>query len=149
MNIECQSIETYSIIATYYYYYHLFTLLEYAKGILNDGDSLNIMQISSNHDNKIISFEANDWYEYGELDYIMFLGTGGSSAGIKAQITRNGDLYTVVYRYCLYDTYDWTIPASFLPGFPADDIIHNMLHETGLAREYNVYGEITETFTFS
>ncbi|MCR5592120.1 MAG: hypothetical protein K6F79_00040 [Saccharofermentans sp.] len=75
------------------------------------------------------------------------LGTGGSWVAINACVTRKGDDYIVEYRYCLYDTYDWKIDESFCSGLPKDSNMHNLLHMTGLAQEYHVYGEFTNTFT--
>ena len=93
------------------------------------------------------SFYAKDFPKALELDWECTLGTGGSGAAINASVTRNGDNYTVKYKYCLYDTYDWEINGSFVIGLPKDAQMHEMLHMTGLAREYHVYGEFTNTFT--
>jgi len=144
------ALELYSPIATYYYYYNLLELLKFAASVLKDGESFNIMQIPIDEDHKIVSYTANNiLFAFADLDYTMFLGTGGSSAGITANVSRNGDSYIVTYRYCVYDAYDWSIDFSFLPGFPTDSSMHRLLHESGLACEYLVYGEMIDTYTIN
>jgi len=60
----------------------------------------------------------------------------------------HGILVKDIYRYCIYDCYDWEIPARFMAFFPEDTQMHG-LHAAGLAREFLVYSEMTETYNFN
>mgnify|MGYP006916252258 CR=1 FL=1 len=136
------TFESQSITATLYYYLNLEHLLLLARSVLKDGESITIMRTTP-----AVAYRVNEWYQAVEIDWFCTLGAGGSSAGVIANISRVGNSYIVDYRYSLYDTYDWAYNQSVLPGvLPQDVSMHTMLHQTGLAREYNVYGEFTNTF---
>lgn len=135
-------LQTCSYTATAYYYSNLSHLLEHAESVLKDGETITIMRTSQPY-----SFSVNGFPQALELNWECTLGVGGSWAGITATVTRMGDDYIVEYRYYLYDAYDWSYEFPFTFGLPADSSMHTMLHMTGLAREYFIYGEFTNTFT--
>lgn len=121
-------------------------VLKHAKSVLKDGDIINIVQ--TNNGKRIVSYEAKNieqLYRFLELDYVMFLGTGGSDAAISAQVQRVGDKLFITYRYILLDTYDWSISSPFLPLFPTDEDVGE-LHKAGYAKSYIIKGELTRRY---
>ncbi len=135
-------LQTYSYTATAYYYSNLSHLLTHAKSVLKDGETITIMRTTQPY-----SFNVNGFPQALELDWECTLGVGGSWAGVAATVTRIGNDYIVEYRYSLYDAYNWSHEFPFVWGLPPDSSMRTMLHMTGLACEYFIYGEFTNTFT--
>lgn len=138
------TIETQSRVATYYYYQNLLDLLLHSQSVLQDGESMTVMRVPSENEH-FTAYQVDNLPGALELDWFFTLGGGGSSAGIVATVSREGDIYSITYRYCLYDTYDWTIESRVLPILPQDIEIHG-LHRAGLAREFNIFGTFTNQF---
>ena len=67
---------------------------------------------------------------------------GDSFVGMVFTVTRKNKKYTISYRYCLQDYYEW--------GYHVDgkDEAQHMLHECGLAREFPVFGVLNATLTW-
>ncbi len=134
-----------SPIATYYYYMNMTKLLLYAENILRDGATLNIISVIPNLD----GFRARGPQMLIDVNWSLVYGLGGASAQLVATVTRNGDDYDVSFRYCIFDTYDWEIDQSLIPGVLPADTAMEKLHLHGAAREYLVYSEMTNDYSFT
>lgn len=126
-------------------------MYKYGRDILKDGYSITVEMIPNPGEHFSAFTFIEEMYDHNIMDYQLapLLGLGGASAGISAIISRNGNDYTITYRYVLYDAYNWSISASYFPGvLPTDEDIHR-LHSLGLAREYFIYAETVDTYSFS
>ncbi|MCQ2529204.1 MAG: DUF4214 domain-containing protein [Saccharofermentans sp.] len=141
--------DSFSLNMTKYYISHLNDVYLYAKNILKDGRTITIRLKPLENERLIAYTYTENVLQHNALDYDLapFLGIGGCSAGVHAQITRNGNQYTIQYRYVVFDAYDWCLPSSYVPiVLPTDAEVHH-LHTTGLAKEYIMQSPITQTFT--
>lgn len=80
---------------------------------------------------------------------------GESFGGIRAKIKRTGDTYTMTYRYCINDIYEWT-PTQISRvnnlelEYVKDDLgyILHTLHRHGYAKEFAMSGSFEGTLTW-
>lgn len=140
-------------MGTYYYYLYLEYVFEYAKDVLKEGETICIC--SSNNGNRLIAFETSESTDIQnvtraviDFGWMLFLGSGGASGGIVAEITNNDGVYNITYRYAIFDTYDFTegSTAMILP-FASDGDMHE-LSEFGMAYEFFVYSESCEEYVY-
>lgn len=105
-------------------------LVDYAKSILKDGESLIFM--SNKH---IIAHE----YSLAEVNWNASLGQ--CSGKLIAEISRENEKYYIKIRYIVYDFYDWKegSTSAFIPGLTDGDMFK--LHNAGLAQQFYVFGE--------
>ncbi|MBR6760823.1 MAG: BspA family leucine-rich repeat surface protein [Oscillospiraceae bacterium] len=77
-----------------------------------------------------------------EASYDWAYAIGESFGSTVCEIARDGDTYSMTYRYILSDYYEW--------GYHIDggDKEQHMLHECGLAKEYPVYGSVINTISW-
>ncbi len=135
----------------YHYQYNVNTLLDLCESTVNDGET--VIFSSNSDDNFKISCYNNTHCHFGnhifdataittDVGKDWSFSIGEAFGGMVCKVTRNGDVYTAQYRYCLLDYYEWGYHAE------GNDYKLHRLHETGLAREYPIYGELVSTITW-
>jgi len=132
MNVN--SLLSTSINAVNYYNEHMSYIIEYAKDIVKDGQTITIATNCryTAHDKKLAIIDMN-WT--GAL--------GSCSGAIVAKVTRNNNRYKITYKYYIYDYYDWNemLDAGFVLSNLWDSDLAK-LHRAGIAREFYVIGNI-------
>ena len=137
----------------YHYMYGVNALLDVCESTVVDGETL---VFSSNTDNnfKVACYTqkhcSEGHYPDNEVDITIDEDTGldwsfsigEAFGGMTCEVTKNGNTYTMKYKYCLMDYYEW--------GYHVDggDKNQHMLHESGLAREFPIFGCLTNTITW-
>lgn len=73
------------------------------------------------------------------------LAVGSSYGGMVANVTSNGETYTINYRYYLLDIYEWAAHVN-----DPDDLslMMHRLHEIGLSHQYLITGYFEGTLTW-
>lgn len=134
----------------FHYMYNINSMLAVSEEILKDGetiilantteDNFKVACYTNKHCELLHRFDfenetakstnpAKDWsYAIGE-----------AFGGMVFEVSKKGKKYTMKYRYCLMDYYEWCYHAD-----GGDEDLH-MLHECGYAHEYPIYGELTNT----
>ena len=111
-------------------------------------DESNSIFLPNRHHNGVYSNHTQvDWH----------LAIGESLGGIRAEIIRDGNYYTMTYRYCVSDIYEWTPTqiSSFdletgEPIYTKDALgtIFHYFHEIGYAKEFLIDGYFEGTITW-
>ena len=115
---------------------------EFAKDVLKDGDTI---YVASSH-----AFESYSVAESLQLSILVindanWLATlGGASGALIAEVTRDGDKYSMNFKYMIYDYYDWDLgdDNNFIFNFKNDDFAR--MNHAGIAKDYYHYGVVSD-----
>lgn len=134
----------------FHYMYNINSIIAVSEEVLKDGET--IILANTTEDNFKVACYTNKHCEL--LHYFDFenetakstnlakdwsYAIGEAFGGMVFEVSKNGKKYTMKYRYCLMDYYEW---GYHVDG--GDEDMH-MLHECGYAHEYPIYGELTNT----
>ena len=116
--------------------------LEFAKDVLKDGESI---YVASSH--AFTSYSVSDSLRLSLLainDANWLATLGGASGALVAEVTRDGDDYSMKFRYMIYDYYDWDLgdTNTFILNFQNDDFAR--MNHAGIAKDYYHYGTIVD-----
>ena len=111
------------------------------KGADEDGSKCEIQDAENN----IIPFhEISGYYcNYVQRDWQNTIGE--SFGSVVAEVTRNGNIYTMKYKYYFIDIYEWAIHYEKKKTLVSQ--LHNF-HELGVAKEYLINGSFEGTLTW-
>ena len=117
------------------YNIYLKKLVEHAKSVLKDGDSICITSTKVN-----AALNTDVLRVAADIDWFFALGTAANGA-FCVTVSRSGDTYTMNGTYYIADKYDFNLGEKFgYLGLPSNDTMAK-LHVAGLARAYYVHGE--------
>lgn len=116
---------------------------KFGEDVLKDGESITIVSKHSFETYKTDAFKLS-LFSLNDINWIATLG--GASGALAAEITRDGNSYTMKYKYIIYDYYDWDLgdDRAFVPGLCNDDLAR--MQCAGMAKAYYHYGELTDYY---
>lgn len=134
----------------FHYMYNINSMLAVSEEILKDGetiilantteDNFKVTCYTNKHCELLHRFEfENETAKSTNLAKDWSYSIGEAFGGMVFEVSKKGKKYTMKYRYCLMDYYEWCYHAD-----GGDEDLH-MLHECGYAHEYPIYGELTNT----
>ena len=105
-------------------------------------DKGNNCNISKQDDIKKNDHHIGTYFNSKHVDWHVTIGE--SFGGIRAEVTRVGDTYTMKYRYCLNDIYEWTEEPGELD---IGNVLHPF-HKAGYAKQFLLDGYWEGTITW-
>lgn len=134
----------------FHYMYNINSMLAVSEEILKDGetiilantteDNFKVACYTNKHCELLHRFESeNETAKSTNLAKDWSYSIGEAFEGMVFEVSKKGKKYTMKYRYCLMDYYEWCYHAD-----GGDEDLH-MLHECGYAHEYPIYAELTNT----
>lgn len=120
-----------------YYRKNMKKLLQTCENYLEDGEKIYIANAPSN---ALVGFESIDTdFLSSILHAATFISINAADAGIIAEVIRDGDTYTIKYKYYLIDFYDYDIDKE-------EELYY--MNRYGFCRTFMNYGVYEEEFSW-